>query len=122
MRIAESILSYLEQTLPQYQFEITQLQRIGTSDPPHKFTIRFYRPHDQHGRIVIDGVMVKLQMLNQFAVHQFSLVEPDSILWIERFVAAGVGRCSIDLTQPLPAATGDCDDDWKREGDESLVY
>ncbi len=52
--------------------------------------------------------------------HKFSLYHPDSILWIERFVAAGADRSTADLTNPLPAATLKCDGKWKTDGDEQL--
>ncbi len=123
------LIDHLERKFPHYQFEYAVAGMTGGRDSRPRDTIKFYQTCDHHGRIEIIEDLVQLWAQEEFLesayrvvrVHRFSLCEPDSILWIERFVAAGKDRFEADLTRPLPAATGGCDSDWKTVGDERFT-
>lgn len=90
------------------------------SDNKRKKAIGFWKGSlgwDQ-GRIEIVGDEVRLFGFSRnngsyrdSRTHTFLLSEPDSILWIERYVAAGINRWFIELTGPSPVAIDDCDND-----------
>lgn len=125
------LIDHLERKFPQFQFEYAAAGMTGGNPSQPKDTIKFYRPHDHHGRIEVieDRHEIVIELWGEVGgstyrivrVNKFPLSNPDSILWIERFVAAGKDRFSADLTRPLPAATGGCDSDWKTVGDERFT-
>lgn len=96
------LVDHLKQMFPQYQFNHNESEIYDR--------IEFSCTFDFNGSIKIIGDIVELWAQENLTescyrisqTHKFLLCESDSILWIERFVAAGSDRFSADLTQPLP--------------------
>lgn len=132
--LATIIIDHLQKKFPQYQFEYSI---AGTTGPPKynaKDVIKFYCHHDYHSRIELVfteceptvelwGYRPPSGNMNYFdpdrcgvavRVHRFSLAEPDSLLWIERFIMAGRKRLITDLTKPVLPATDSCDNGQER--------